>query len=136
MMDDAVRALVWSRADSRCEYCQLHQDDYPFQTFHVEHIIARQHGGGDNDDNLCLACGECNWAKGPSLSGLMDGKIFALFHPRRQKWNRHFRWDGTTLVGKTKSGIVTIQVLDMNNGARIMLRENLLFEGRFPPAPG
>jgi hypothetical protein len=36
-------------------------------------------------------------------------------------------------VGKTKSGIVTVQVLNMNNASRLMLRENLLFEGRFPP---
>jgi hypothetical protein len=37
------------------------------------------------------------------------------------------------LVGKTKTGIVTVQVLDINNPARLMLRENLLLEGRFPP---
>jgi hypothetical protein len=80
-----------------------------------------------------LACSECNWAKGPNLAGLVDGKLFALFHPRRQHWRRHFRWEGTTLVGKTKSGIVTIQVLNMNSTSRIMLRGNLLFEGRFPP---
>jgi len=132
-MDDAIRAFVWERAGSRCEYCLLHQDDYGYQVFHVEHIIAKQHGGDDDTENLCVACSECNWAKGPNLAGLLEGKLFPLFHPRRQKWERHFRWDGTTLVGKTKSGIVTVQVLDMNNVSRIMLRENLLFEGRFPP---
>jgi hypothetical protein len=132
-MDEALRLLVWERAAHRCEYCRLHQDEYEFQTFHVEHIIARQHGGTDEADNLCLACSECNWAKGPNLAGLLDGKLYPLFHPRRQSWSRHFRWDGTTLVGKTKSGIVTVQVLDMNKASRIMLRENLLFEERFPP---
>jgi hypothetical protein len=63
----------------------------------------------------------------------VEGKLVALFHPRRQNWKRHFRWEGTTLVGKTKSGIVTVQVLNMNNSSRLMLRENLLFEGHFPP---
>lgn len=72
-------------------------------------------------------------AKGPNLAGLLEGKLVALFHPRRQNWKRHFRWGSTTLVGKTKSGIVTVQVLNMNNASRLMLRENLLFEGRFPP---
>ncbi len=37
------------------------------------------------------------------------------------------------MVGKTKTGIVTIQVLNINNPARVMLQEYLLFEGRFPP---
>src|SRR5262245_50099775 len=132
-MDEALRRLVWERAAGRCEYCRLHQDDYEFQTFHVEHIIAKQHDGTDVADNLCLACSECNWAKGPNLAGLLDGKLYLLFHPRRQSWARHFRWDGTAIVGKTKSGIVTVRVLDMNSTSRVTLRDNLLFEGRFPP---
>jgi hypothetical protein len=132
-MDEEVRRLVWHRAGGRCEYCRLHQADYEFQTFHVEHIVAHQHRGTDDPDNLCLACSECNWAKGPNLAGLLDGKLYPLFHPRRQNWARHFRWDGTTIVGKTRSGMVTVQVLDLNSDSRIMLRENLLFEGRFPP---
>lgn len=108
-MDASTRQLVWTRAAWRCEYCQIHQEDYEFQTFHIEHVIAKQHGGSDADDNLCLACSECNWAKGPNLAGRLDGKLFALFNPRTQAWRRHFRWDGTMLVGKTKTGNVTIQ---------------------------
>jgi hypothetical protein len=107
MMDDALRAFVWARAGSRCETCRLHQDEYEYQTFHVEHIIAKQHGGADDPDNLCLACSECNWAKGPNLAGL--------------------------IIEKTLTGKVTVQVLNINDSARLMLRENLLFEGRFPP---
>jgi len=37
------------------------------------------------------------------------------------------------LVGRTLTGQVTVQVLNINQPARLMLRENLLFEGRFPP---
>ena len=132
-MDQALRAIAWERAGGRCEYCRLHWDDYEFQTFHVEHIIAKQHGGTDDADNLCLACSECNWAKGPNLSGLLGGKLYPLFNPRKQNWKRHFHWDHTTLVGKTKTGMVTVQVLKINEPSRVMLRENLLFEGRFPP---
>src|SRR5437773_105848 len=65
--------------------------------------------------------------------GLLDGKLYPLFNPRKQSWNRHFRWEQTTLVGKTKTGIVTVQVLNMNNASRLMLRELLLFAGQFPP---
>ncbi len=57
-MDDALRVFVWERAGGRCEYCQLHQDEYEHQAFHIEHIIAKQHGGADDPDNLCLACAD------------------------------------------------------------------------------
>jgi hypothetical protein len=72
-------------------------------------------------------------AKGPNLSGILDGKLYPLFHPRQQQRSRHFRWEQTILVGKTMTGKVTVQMLNINDPSRIMLRENLLFEGRFPP---
>jgi hypothetical protein len=133
MMDARLRAFVRERARRRCEYCHLHEDDADFLTFHVEHTIAKQHGGTDDPDVLCYACPECNWAKGPNLAGMLGGRLYPLFNPRRQRWARHFYWDHTALVGKTKTGIVTVQVLNINDPSRLMLRENLLFEGRFPP---
>ncbi len=132
-MRAALRAFVRERAGFRCEYCRLHEGDADFLTFHVEHIIAKQHKGSDDPDALCFACSECNWAKGPNISGLIGGKLYPLLNPRKQNWHRHFFWDHTTLVGKTKIGMVTVQVLNINRPSRIMLRENLLFEGRFPP---
>ena len=71
--------------------------------------------------------------KGPNLAGVIDGKLYALYNPRKQSWRRHFRWQHTILVGKTKIAVVTIEVLNINEATRVMLRENLLFEGRFPP---
>lgn len=133
MMDAALPAFVRERASGRCEYCGLHEQDDDFLSFHVEHVIARQHGGTDDPDMLCWACAECNWAKGPNLAGIYEGKLYPLFNPRTQDWRRHFRWEHTILVGKTRSGIVTVQVLNINDPARVMLRENLLFEGRFSP---
>jgi hypothetical protein len=132
-MNAALRDFVKERAGRRCEYCRLHEDDDDFLVFHVEHVIARQHGGRDDPDTLCWACAECNWAKGPNLAGVLGGKLYPLFNPRKQGWHRHFRWDHTILVGKTKTGVVTVQVLNINDPARVMVRENLLFEGRFPP---
>jgi hypothetical protein len=134
MVDAEMRLFVTHRALERCEYCRVHQDDFDFFTFHVEHIIARQHGGSDDPLNLCLACRECNFSKGPNLTGLLDGKIVPLFHPRRQVWKRHFRWEGGLLVGKTRCGKVTVQVLAINNPARLMVRQSLWAEGRFPPS--
>lgn len=130
-MDLKRRTVVMVRAGYRCEYCRLHQDDAGPFSLHIEHIIPKQHGGTDDLDNLCLACAECNWAKGPNLAGLLNGKLYPLFHPRKQHWNRHFQWENTTLIGKSLTGQVTVQVLNINELSRVMLRENLLFEGRF-----
>lgn len=61
-MDSAVRALVWRRAASRCEYCRLAQTDTPFRTFHIDHIVPRKHDGSEDPDNLALACDRCTVA--------------------------------------------------------------------------
>jgi HNH endonuclease len=102
-MNAGLRAFVRERAGRRCEYCRLHEDDADLLAFHVEHVVARQHGGTDDPDFLCFACAECNWAKGPNLSGLFGGKLYPLFNPRKQSWKRHFRWENTLLVGTTFS---------------------------------
>src|SRR6202035_5587940 len=46
--------------DHPCEYCLLPQDAEPFFAYHVEHIVARQHGRSDDHENLALACYHCN----------------------------------------------------------------------------
>jgi hypothetical protein len=133
-MNAATRRLVWQRAQNRCEYCRLHQDDDDFASFHVEHIVARQHGGSDRPGNLCLSCAACNSAKGPNLAGYLEERVVPLFNPRTQRWERHFRWRGGRLFGRTRCGIVTIRVLNINDPGRVRLRESLIEEGRFPPS--
>ena len=54
-MDERLRQTVRERADHRCEYCCLRQEAEPFFAYHVEHIVARQHGGTDDNANLALA---------------------------------------------------------------------------------
>jgi hypothetical protein len=134
-MDEATRDLVRCRAANRCEYCRLHQDDDPLFTFHVEHVVAKQHRGSDSPNNLALACHQDNLHKGPNLTGIdpKTNKLTRLFNPRRHKWSRHFCWDGTLLVGKTPIGRATVEVLGMNLSHRVMLREELIAAGRFPP---
>jgi hypothetical protein len=101
---------------------------------HIEHIIARKHGGTSNLSNLALACFHCNFHKQTDLSGIdpVTAKRVALFHPRRQKWERHFRWRGLLLAGKTPVGRATIEALAMNDDDMIDLRVTLLEEGAFP----
>src|SRR5436309_15888656 len=104
MMDVALRSFVRERAGRRCEYCQLHEEDDDLMAFHVEHVIAKQHGGTDDPKWLCYACSESNWATMPNLAGLRAGKVYALFNPRKPDCTRHIRWEQTTLLGTTKTG--------------------------------
>jgi 5-methylcytosine-specific restriction endonuclease McrA len=69
-MDNALRSLIGQRAGDVCEYCRLPQTASPIVRFHVEHIIARQHGGATEPDNLAFACGHCNFHKGPNIAAL------------------------------------------------------------------
>jgi len=55
-MDERLRQTVRERAGYRCEYCSPPQDAEPFFAYHVEHVVARQHGGTDDSGNLALAC--------------------------------------------------------------------------------
>jgi len=123
-MKEAMRDIVRQRAEFRCEYCKLHQDDSPLAALHVEHIVPRKHGGGDEPENLCLACIDCNLHKGPNLTGVdpEGGNITPLFDPRRQNWDEHFQWDGVFVIGKTPVGRTTVRVLCMNSDERLELR--------------
>ncbi len=73
--------------------------------------------------------------KTSNLSGLdlVTGRVVVLFNPRRQRWKRHFTWEGARLVGLTACGRATIDVLNINEPERIDLRELLVVAGLFPP---
>jgi hypothetical protein len=133
-MDHALEQLIWQRAEDRCEYCQLPQE-LSRLPFTVDHIIATKHGGPTTAGNLCLACFACNNHKGPNIAGIdpVTRNIVPLFHPRRHKWQRHFRWDGAVLVGRTPVGRATVAVLEINLPHRVAFRHALLDEGVFPP---
>jgi hypothetical protein len=125
--------LVRERARRRCEYCHL-PDAYSSLTFEIDHIIAEQHGGATTAGNLAWACFADNHHKGPNLGGIdpQTGRKTWLFNPRRHKWDRHFAWNGSTLLGRTAIGRTTITVLQMNAPHRVAQRAALLAEGVFP----
>jgi hypothetical protein len=134
-MKRSIRASVRSRAEYRCDYCRLHETDQPLFSFHVEHIVAKKHHGDDALKNLAWCRPECNFAKSSNLSGRdpVTARVVVLFHPRRQKWRRHFAWEGAALTGLTPCGRATIDVLNINAPHRIELRELLILAGVFPP---
>ena len=132
-MEAATRRLVRQRAQDRCEYCRLPQAAQPFVTFHVEHIIAKQHGGSDDPMNLCLACERCNAFKGPNVAGLdpATGQVEPLFNPRTQSWPDHFELRGALIVGLSPVGRTTLELLAMNEGRRAQLRADLIARDEF-----
>ena len=135
-MDRSLQELVWGRAANRCEYCQVPQS-YDRLPFEIDHIIAEQHDGPTKASNLCLCCFACNRHKGPNIAGVdpQTRKIVSLFNPRRDKWIRHFRWEGAKLEGLTPVGHATIRVLKMNLDHRVGFRQELILEGVFPSGP-
>jgi hypothetical protein len=133
-MEDELAQQVRRRADFCCEYCRLSAAYSPLP-FEIDHIIARKHRGATVAANLALACFACNNHKGPNIAGIdpASGGVMRLFHPRRHKWTRHFRWDGPILLGRTPIGRTTIAVLEINLLHRVAFRRSLMKEGVFPP---
>jgi hypothetical protein len=125
-MDEATRELVRTRADHRCEYCQIPQGGHELR-FSVDHIIARKHGGSDDLGNLALSCLRCNLHKGTDLTAIdpETGSVVPLFNPRKERWQEHFSTDGLNISGLTPSGRATVGLLQMNAPERVQLRRVL-----------
>jgi hypothetical protein len=120
------------RAGNRCEYCQLPSGLHP-APFQIDHVVARQHGGTSGLENLALACIHCNRFKGPNVAGIDHGtnEVVRLFHPRRDIWSEHFKWEGSRLTARTQVGRVTIAVLAINEPEFVAVRAALQDEGVF-----
>lgn len=127
-MDRATREFVRQRAGLRCEYCQLPESLSPLARLQIEHIRPIKHGGTDDVENLALACIDCNLRKGPNLSGIdpETDAIEPLFHPRLQRWDDHFGWEGARIVGASGCGRATVAVMDFNMLDRVQVRLAML----------
>ncbi|MGH9425444.1 MAG: HNH endonuclease [Terriglobia bacterium] len=128
------RTRVRRRAQHTCEYCRLPQraSILPHQ---VDHIVAQQHLGTDEESNLCLCCLRCNLKKGPNIASIdpevgNQDNLVALFHPRKQHWSDHFQLqeDGR-IIGTTPEGRATARLLDFNAEDRLQLRRVLMRQG-------
>ncbi|MCA9904974.1 MAG: HNH endonuclease [Anaerolineae bacterium] len=128
------RQLVRRRAGNCCEYCRVSQTGQLIG-FQVDHIIAIKHGGTDTDDNLCLACYECNIYKGSNVAALdpLTRDATKLYDPRQQNWDDHFQINSdATLSGSTPEGRATIVVLRMNDEERVKQRLGELMTDDYP----
>ena len=129
---ERLRRQVQQRAQGRCEYCLIHEEDI-FYPHEADHVIAEKHGGPTSLDNLAWACFYCNRFKGSDLSSIdpVSQRIVSLFHPRLQKWNRHFRLNGGLIEGITSSGRATTVLFHMNELERVAFRLGLIEIGHY-----
>lgn len=116
-----LRQFVVERADNCCEYCLLSQHS-TFQVHHIDHIIARQHGGRDDVSNLAFCCMICNLNKGPNIATFDPGteNLTLLFNPRKQTWSEYFRLERGSIIGLTVEGRATVFLSNFNDEARII----------------
>jgi hypothetical protein len=130
---DQLRGEVAERADFRCEYCRIHQDDM-FISFEIDHIVAQKHGGGNEIENLAYACPHCNQHKGTDMVTFVDdyNDVIRLFNPRIDDWYEHFETTIGEVYSETKIGKATIKLLKINDVDLIILRGLLIELGRYP----
>ena len=126
----AVRQFVASRAGFRCEYCRKPEIIANF-SFHIEHIISRQHGGTDNLSNLAYACSWCNWKKGTNIATVLseEEELLRLFNPRTDNWTDHFEVQEGAIMDKTDIAKGTLRLLEMNTVELILERKELIKSG-------
>lgn len=122
-----LRSAVTARAQGRCEYCHL-PEEFGFASYEVDHVIAEQHGGETELENLAYACPMCNRRKGPNIASIDPDTrtITPLYNLRTQSWDEHFRLheDGT-IIGLTAEGRATVRLLELNEPERVQERAAL-----------
>jgi hypothetical protein len=129
-----LRRVAVRRAGNRCEYCGLSQAGQE-ATFHIDHVVPLADGGPTVAGNLALACVSCSLSKEARRSAVdpATGRTVPLFHPRRQRWGAHFRWDGVVVIGLTATGRATVAALRMNRPLILAIRHEEAERGRHPP---
>lgn len=124
------------QAKNRCGYCLLPQNLNP-TNLEMEHLHPTSEGGTDDEENLWLACRECNAHKSNKTHGFdtKTNRFVKLFNPRLQIWKNHFKFssDKTEIIGKTACGRATVETLQLNNSTLVTVRKLWVEFDLFPP---
>ena len=75
--------------------------------------FAVKHSGETIAENLALCCTVCNRFKGSDIASVDSepGRLIALFHPRRDRWDDHYRVQDGEIIALTATGRVTVRLL-------------------------
>ena len=103
----------------------------------IEHYIPESLGGLTEEDNLWLACSQCNGHKSNRTTAVdpISGRTVSLYNPRHQSWKEHFRWveGATRILGLTPVGRATVAVLQLNRPTLVRARYRWASVGWHPP---
>jgi hypothetical protein len=132
----ALRDIVSAAAKYRCGCC-LSSQWIVGSPLEIEHLIPEAMGGLTVEDNLWLACSQCNDRKSTRILVVdpLSAELVRLFDPRRDRWSDHFAWnnDGTHIVGQTPKGSATALALDLNRAELVIARKAWVSVGWHPP---
>ncbi len=132
-----LRRRVARQGQYRCGYC-LSSEKIVGMAMTMDHLIPESLGGRTEEENLWLACSMCNGHKGNRISARdpLTGEMAPFFNPRTQSWNHHFGWSdtGTHILGRTATGRVTVNALQLNRKALVEGRRSWVKVGWHPPS--
>jgi hypothetical protein len=131
-----LAAKVRRAAKNRCGYCLLPQA-ITASLLEVEHLLPLAQGGTDDEENLWLACRDCNGHKSDKvyIFDYVTEQTLKLFNPRAQSWRQHFKFsaDKTKIIGVTACGRATVIALRLNNEQAVNARGLWVAAGWYPP---
>ena len=131
-----LRERVATQARHRCGYC-LTTEAVTGTALVIDHLIPEALGGPTEEDNLWVACSQCNLHKGDRITARdpLTEEWVPLFNPRRQVWSEHFRWTATAdeMIGLTPVGRATVEALQLNRVLLVRARRNWVTAGWHPP---
>ena len=134
-LNQALDEKIRERANYRCEYCLNPQTLIPSK-LEIEHVHPESLGGETVEENLCLACRECNGHKAVKIEAAdpWTRKVVNLFNPRHQSWDEHFEFsqENIEIVGITACGRATVEALRMNSIYQRTTRKMWVKAGLFP----
>lgn len=131
-----LRERVERAARHRCGYC-LTQSEAMGMPMEIDHLLPIALNGASDEENLWLACPQCNRAKGIQTAAIDPdtGRNMPLFNPRTQRWTEHFIWheNGLYIAGISPVGRATVSALRMNNEWVLRARRVWIRAGIHPP---
>ncbi len=131
-----LREWVAAQSRHRCGYCRT-AEVVTGAPLVIDHLLPEALGGPTEEDNLWLACNQCNLHKGDRVTArdpLTEAWV-PLFNPRRQAWAEHFRWTpaGDEVVGLPAVGRATVRALRLNRPLLVRARRGWVTAGWHPP---
>ncbi|MGR3914451.1 MAG: DNA methyltransferase [Gammaproteobacteria bacterium] len=70
-----IKHILFGQQQGVCNGCLY---EFMFRNFQIDHIVARDHGGSDADENLQLLCGFCNNLKGTGTMQELIAKLIRM----------------------------------------------------------